>query len=322
MLMPQWERLLPYSPRGVLRPTVDPVGNRFYVSDGVGTPPGALQLRAMALTDGAEVGAVSLREPARALAFLPDDTLMVATGKRLLLLDRATLGVRQEWTEHVPRDSDYLAVAEGRALLCSRGGPNLAVYHLSGKVSKKRVGSCRGIAPSGDLKRFLLYGGDEGIIWSYAPVNGRLSERVQVPPFVRAAWAPDLSRFALVLAMGKEVGYFPPGSLVRVYQNEEPLTYQECTIPVKFQEVALSDDGALLYAFGHNQLSILSSATGVELERLTIDSHWRIRSLFPERGCFVAAAGFDERSLAGFTVPSRSVEFGRQESRGDVNNLS
>jgi hypothetical protein len=288
-----------------MAPVFDPLTNSVYLEDGWGTPFASLSLRRLALEDGSQTGALRLRAPTFSVCFVPEGaSMLVASGKRLIEIDRRTWAELQRWESGIPRYAHYSALVGRHALLMSWLGPSLSIFDLTqATCSRKKIGSCSGlfVRSIGDV---LVCSGKEGIISTCLPENLSVRQLTTIEPFRRAVYL-DEPRL-LVLALGEP--FEVTSDRVQHYHVSEQLAILrldgsadqriDIRAPASFDTVWVSSD-AQRFFFGQSNFLRICTFDGRALvlaEEIRLPEALEPLLVIPERSIALVA---DTRSDKG-----------------------
>lgn len=114
----------------------------FYVSDGLGTPFGAMRLRKLSLETGEELANVRTHNWVRCICE-NEESLYAVSDKRILKLNRKDFRLEESYTKNIPRYSDFAEFdANGALILANSNGTSLKRFDFQmQKSSRKKVGS-------------------------------------------------------------------------------------------------------------------------------------------------------------------------------------
>lgn len=114
----------------------------FYVSDGVGTPYGAMRLRKISLETGEELASVLTHNWVRCICG-DEESIYAVLDKRILKLNRKEFRLEESYTTNIPRYSDYVDfVTEDALILMNSNGCSLHQFNLKAqKSSRKKISS-------------------------------------------------------------------------------------------------------------------------------------------------------------------------------------
>lgn len=114
----------------------------FYVSDGVGTPFGAMRLRKISLETGDELASVLTRNWVRCICE-NEESIYAVLDKRILKINRKDFHLEESYTKNIPRYSDYVDfAAEDTLILMNSNGGSLHQFNFkTQKSSRKKISS-------------------------------------------------------------------------------------------------------------------------------------------------------------------------------------
>jgi len=269
-MKPLWAIELGQSLRGSMSPVFDPLTDSVYLSDGWGTAFASLSLRRFSLQDGAQTAALRLRAPVFSVCFASEKgSVLVASGKRLVEIDRGTWAEVGRWESGVPKYSHYSAIVGRHALLMGWAGPTLSIFDLAeGSCIRRRIGSCQGLFSRSDGS-VLVCSGKQGVVSTCTPGASRVREFAKTEPFLGAAHCS--ARDVLVLAIGvpfeiseTSAKSFRVSDQLRILQLERPAPGLDVRAPAAFDAFWVSAD-ARRFFFGRGNLLRVYGFDGREL---------------------------------------------------------
>lgn len=134
-MTPIWTTELPYSLTGSMVPVFDAVTGSLLVSDGWGTPFASLSLRRLSLSGGEVTGAARVRSAVYSTALSPSpESILVASGKRLLELERTTLRETRRWDKGGPQYAHRCVRIGDLAVCMSSRGPTVGLFAAQHKL--------------------------------------------------------------------------------------------------------------------------------------------------------------------------------------------
>ena len=303
-MKPLWAIELAQSLRGSMPPVFDPLTDSVYLSDGWGTSFASLSLRRFSLEDGAQTAALRLRAPVFSVCFASEKgSVLVATGKRLVEIDRRTWAEVARWESGVPKYSHYSAIVGRHVLLMGWAGPTLSIFDLvEGSCTRRRIGSCQGMFPRSDGS-VLVCSGKQGVVSTCIPGASSVQEFVKTESFLGAVHcrAGDV----LILAIGvpfeiteTSATSFRVSDRLKILQLEEPAVGLDVRAPTAFDAFWANAD-ARRFFFGRGNLLRVYGFDGREL---TLESERTLPNalepflIVPERSIVLGA---DTRSDKG-----------------------
>lgn len=114
----------------------------FYVSDGVGTPFGAMRLRKISLETGDELANVRTHNWVRCICE-NEESLYAVSDKRILKLNRKDFRLEENYAKNIPRYSDFAVLdADDALILANSNGMTLQRFDFQMQKSiRKKIGS-------------------------------------------------------------------------------------------------------------------------------------------------------------------------------------
>lgn len=295
-----WRADLPY----VLdTPVYDPLTDSLLISDGWGTPLGALSLRRVSLSDGALEARLVVRGGVYSIALgTAGDTALAAVGNRLVEFDRRTLQERRRWDSRVPRYSQLSAFVGRNALLMNWARPTLTLYDLEGGASKRwALGGCNGMYVRPDERVIVCSG--HGLV-SVCDVTERSLVSKPESPFALSAYAPDVDLLVLGLGRPADMTQGRERLLSRVLLIG-PTTRNEIETPCAFETLWVSRDGNHLYLGAENSLSVcqLHDNSCELIAALDFPENHMPRIVVPERGLVVGSdRGLQSKRVSAWSL--------------------
>lgn len=271
-MTPIWTTELPYSLTGSMVPVFDAMTGSLLVSDGWGTPFASLSLRRLSLSHGEVTGTARVRSAvfSTALSSSPE-SILVASGKRLLERERTTLRETRRWDKGVPQYAHH-AVRIGELAVCmSSRGSTVGLFSLDdGSCRRKTVGSCQGLYRH-DARSALICSGREGVVAMLDVDKVKLTTIAAPGPFIHAAYADQ----AAVLLLGLGVPFDETSQSVTRNRMSGRLAFVRAQpgarvvamdAPVPFSWMSLSPDGRqLVLADGQDVYVCTCDGTSVEV---------------------------------------------------------
>ncbi|WP_441290963.1 hypothetical protein ACSRUE_10995 [Sorangium sp. KYC3313] len=271
-MTPIWTTELPYSLTGSMVPVLDAMTGSLLVSDGWGAPFASLSLRRLSLSDGEVTGAARVRSAVVSTALSPSpESILVASGKRLLELERATLREMRRWDKGVPQYAHHVVRIGELAVCMSSRGPTAGLFHLDdGSCRRKTVGSCQGLYRH-DARSALICSGSEGVVAMLDAAEVTLTAIAAPGPFIHAAYADQ----AAVVLLGLGVPFDVTSQSVTHNRMSGRLAFVRAQpgakvvamdAPVPFSWLSLSPDGRrLVLADGQDVYVCTCDGTSVEV---------------------------------------------------------
>lgn len=175
---------------GVMPPVLDPFDPAvFYVSDGWGSSYSSMRLRRLSVETGEELASVLTRDSTRCI-HIERDRIFAVLNKRILEMDRGSLGVIRAYKKGVPQYMDYVGFdGRDKLLMMNWNGGFLNVFSLSAETArKKKVDTCCGIWRENE-KFFLILNGDA--VLRYDLARNTLKKLVDTEPCSRCRLGPS-----------------------------------------------------------------------------------------------------------------------------------
>lgn len=271
-MTPLWTTELPYSLTGSMAPVLDATTGSLLVSDGWGTPFASLSLRRLSLSNGEVTGTAHVRSAvySTALSTSPE-AILVASGKRLLELERTPLRETRRWDKGVPQYAHHVVRIGELAVCMSSRGSTAGIFNLDdGSCRRKTVGSCQGLYRHGD-RSALICSGREGVVATLDAAKATLTTIAALGPFIHAAYADQ----AAVVLLGLGVPFDVTSQSVTRHRMSERLAFVRAQpgaevvamdAPVPFSWMSLSPDGRqLVLADGQDIYVCRCDGTSVEV---------------------------------------------------------
>lgn len=258
-MTPIWTTELPHSLTGSPAPVFDPTTDSLLVADGWGTPFASLSLRRLSLSDGKVTGTARIRSAVYSTASSPSsESILVACDKRLLELDRTTLGEIKRWDKRVPRYAHHCVRIGELAVCMSWRGPTVGLFDLGdGSCRRKTVGSCQGLYRHGD-RSVLICSGKEGIVATYDTERAALTPVAVPGPFIHTAYADEPALLLLGLGLpfqttAQSVTHNRVSDRLAFIRTQPDAEVHSTDAPVPFSWMSLSPDGQhLVLALGQD----------------------------------------------------------------------
>lgn len=256
--------------------------------------------------------------------FSPDgQSILVATSRRLIQVNRRTLELVGQWRDGVPRYSHYGLWLQEGVVLKNHLAPSLSLYNLStSQCSRKHVGSCWGLFATED-GTVLVCGAKEGVIWRFDPATKKVSTAMSPGQFRSAAFDPH--RNVIAIGMGDpyrdsstSLQYYHDSRSLRIYSVSERELMVEARRPAPFELVKLLPGSNRIFLAQGSRVEIcaIERDTVIDLGAFQLPDRLQVWSVYPERNVVLGASFVTERPvLAAFKLPTfRGPRVSRESS--------
>jgi hypothetical protein len=309
-----WERELQCSLRGSIEAIEDPFEDAFYISDGWGTSYSSLCLRKISMKNGDELGKVLLKQSARCMFFYPDGQhILVATDKRLFLLDRKTLEVIKKWDKIGCMCPSYILADDESAYMMNYRNEALTVFQFNNEEYRKiKVGSCGGMFFDSS-NNILIFSNKDGKLSKYYPHSKKLEREIDTHIHVECEYSKALNLAALSLGDPYEIEQLSEqvttitakisNGIIRIYNMNDSFSFVDYVIPFKFMHFRMSSDFKAVFLSNKESLAIYSLEDNKIIFRMQAGSwlyKWDITRILPIRKAFIAC--INDREVSKIAV--------------------
>ena len=303
-----WVTNLPHLIYGVVAPIFDSHTDSILVTDGWGTAFKSIRLRRLDLSTGQEMATVRTGTPVRCVAFdNAGSTLMAANDHRLMLLDRSTLAVVQEWRSKVPRYSDYIVWQGDLVLLKNWLAPALSRFDTnSSRVSRLNMGPCDGMYQQPNSDHVLILSGKEGRLSFFNIKTHKVDLRVDTPQFLNSKFSCCSNR--LYLALGNpfnqtdsSISRFREAQTIRIYDLSNSMRIVDVRADQPFEDFWVSDSESQVILCNKNEIRVCEVVgSHLHCRKVTkLSSGFQVATVITERRIAIGSYHEDSRSILG-----------------------